>query len=296
MHVYYDNWKNRIVNFVIIVVTGLAALACLFPIMHCIALSFSSAAAVSAGEVSVWPVGFNLLGYQTLLKEKQFFVSFGISVVRTGVGWLVGIILTVLMAYPLSKDKKEFPQRGIYIWYIIFTMLFGGGTIPTYIIINKYGLLNNFWVLILPMAVSTGNVIMMMNFFRGIPKELEEAAIMDGATPLHTLFKIYLPISLPSIATISLFIILGHWNSYFDGIIYMSDVHKYPLQSYIQQFVVKMPDTTKMTAEEIAKAALLNNRNLNAAKIVITMVPILCIYPFMQKYFTKGLVMGAVKE
>ena len=205
------------------------------------------------------------------------------------------MILIIIMAYPLSKDKREFPQRNIYMWFLVFTMLFNGGTIPWYITIKNYGLLDTMWALVLPCAVQVYNIILMMNFFKGIPKELEEAAVMDGAGPFTTLLKIYLPVSLPGLATVGLFVLLYHWNNYFDGIILMNSASKLPLQSYVQQFVVSVDAKQNMTTEQLLELAKMSSRTLNAAKIVVTMVPILVVYPFLQKYFTSGLVMGAVK-
>ena len=293
--VVYKNWKNRIIDFIIILVAVIAAIVCIFPVLHCIAISFSSAAAAEAGYVTVFPVDFDLTAYKKLLEERAFFTAFGVSVKRVLLGGSINMILIVLMAYPMSKDKRAFPQRNIYMWFMVFTMLFGGGTIPWYITIKNYGLLDTIWALVLPGAVSVYNIILMMNFFKGIPKELEEAAMMDGAGPLTILLKVFLPISLPGLATVGLFVILSHWNSYFDGIILMNSTKNMPLQSYVQQFVVSVEQTNNMTTEELIELSKMSSKTLNSAKIVVTMVPVLIVYPFLQKYFTKGLVMGAVK-
>ncbi len=291
----YKNRKNRIVDLMLALLAILAALVCIFPVLHCTALSFSGAAAADAGKVTIWPVDLQLTAYKKLLEEKTFFTAFGISVKRVLLGGGINMILIIIMAYPLSKDKREFPQRNIYMWFLVFTMLFNGGTIPWYITIKNYGLLDTMWALVLPCAVQVYNIILMMNFFKGIPKELEEAAVMDGAGPFTTLLKIYLPVSLPGLATVGLFVLLYHWNNYFDGIILMNSASKLPLQSYVQQFVVSVDAKQNMTTEQLLELAKMSSRTLNAAKIVVTMVPILVVYPFLQKYFTSGLVMGAVK-
>lgn len=205
------------------------------------------------------------------------------------------MLLIILMAYPLLKDKRDFPQRNVYMWFMVFTMLFNGGTIPWYLSIKNYGLLDSIWALVLPCAVQVYDIILMMNFFKGIPREMEEAAVMDGAGPLTAMARIYLPVSRPGLATVGLFVLLYHWNNYFDGIILMNTASKLPLQSYVQQFVVALDSKQNMTTEQLLELAKMSSRTLNAAKIVVTMVPILLIYPFMQRYFTKGLVMGAVK-
>lgn len=274
---------------------GLSSLLCLLPLLNTLAQSFSSPAAVEAGWVTFCPVQFSLEAYKTLLKEQAFFTSFFVSVRRVIVGVCINLFFVVTMAYPMSKDKKVFPQRPLYLAILLFTMLFGVGMIPWYLTIRDVGLLNSFWALIIPGAVGTSNVIMMMNFFRNIPHELEEAALVDGAGPLRVLFSIYLPISTAGIATIALFCGVGHWNNYFDGLILINSAEKMPLQSYVQQFVVRMDNSVAKTYEELAQQAKLNNRTLNAAKLFITMVPVLVVYPFLQRYFTKGIVIGAVK-
>lgn len=203
--------------------------------------------------------------------------------------------LTILMAYPLSKTKKVFPQRNIYMWYLVFSMLFNGGLVPNYLLISELGLLDSIWSLILPGAVPIFNVIILMNFFRGLPPELEEAARIDGANPWVILFRIFVPLAVPSIATVTLFSIVGHWNSFFDGIIYINSSAKLPLQSYMQQLVVEIQETSTMSQEELQKMNELTSKNFNAAKVFVSMIPILLVYPFLQKYFVTGLVMGSVK-
>ena len=191
------------------------------------------------------------------------------------------------MAFPLSRTTKQFKYRNVYMWVLMFTMLFNGGIIPTYFVVTKMGLINTLWALILPRAVSVFNIILMMNFFKGIPSSLEEAAIIDGASPLTVLLKVFLPISLPSIATITLFIIVGHWNNFFDGLIYINDQTKIPLQTYLQQLMLQTDQMKEMSKEEIVAMSKVSSLTLNSAKILVSMIPILIIYPIMREVFNK---------
>ena len=269
-------------------------MCCLFPLLNMVAISFSDKAAASANMVGLVPVVFTTSAYKTLLGESQFWVSFWISIKRVFLGTIINMILTILLAYPLSKSKREFKGHDVYMYIVIFAMLFSGGMIPIYLTIKSYGLLNSIWALILPGAVPVFNVILLMNFFKGVPKSLEEAAAIDGASKLTILLKIYLPISMPALATIILFCIVNHWNDFFSGLVYMNKTSMYPLQTYIQQLSVDMSQITD--PEQLKRFAQVSNKTLDAAKIVVSTIPLLIIYPFLQKYFVSGIVIGAVKE
>lgn len=268
--------------------------ACLFPLINMVAISFSNKSAAAGNLVGLLPVDFTLASYKTLLQEGQFWRSFGISVLRVVLGTALNLILVVLMAYPLSKSKREFRSRNIYMNLMIFAMLFSGGMIPIFITVKNLHLLDTIWSLILPGAVPIFNVILLMNFFKSVPKSLEEAAELEGCSKWQILFKIYIPISLPALATISLFSIVGHWNDFFSGLLYINKAANYPLQTYIQQLTV---DITKVTnPAQLQSLADISNKTLNSAKIVVSTIPLLIIYPFLQKYFVTGMVMGSVKE
>ena len=269
-------------------------MCCLFPLLNMVAISFSDKAAASANMVGLVPVDFTTSAYKTLLGESQFWVSFWISIKRVFLGTIINMILTILLAYPLSKSKREFKGHDVYMYIVIFAMLFSGGMIPIYLTIKSYGLLNSIWALILPGAVPVFNVILLMNFFKGVPKSLEEAAAIDGASKLTILLKIYLPISMPALATIILFCIVNNWNDFFSGLVYMNKTSMYPLQTYIQQLSVDMSQITD--PEQLKRFAQVSNKTLDAAKIVVSTIPLLIIYPFLQKYFVSGIVIGAVKE
>lgn len=271
---------------------GLICLLCIFPMVHLFAVSLSGASAANAGMVTFWPVDFNLQAYQQTMDNPFFLHSLWISVQRTVVGTALSMLVMLLSAYALSKENHVLQGRSIYMWYFVFTMLFNGGLIPMYFLISKLGLINNFWALILPTLVNAYNVILLLNFFRSLPKELEEASLIDGAGHLRTLVSIFLPISMPAIATISLFTMVFHWNSYFDGLIYMKDTSQFPLASFIQTLVVQQ-DFRMIGQETVAK---LSERTLKAAQIFVGALPILLVYPFLQRFFVKGIVLGAVKE
>ena len=276
----------------------LLGLCCLFPLLNILAISFSGSAAVSANRVRIIPVDFTLTAYNKILSDGQFWRSFMISVIRVVLALVLNLAVTVPMAYAMTKSKKEFRARNIYMSLLIFAMLFNGGMIPTYILVRNLGLLNSIWSLVLPGALPIFNVIMLMNFFLGIPKSLEEAALIDGASPFQVLIKIMVPCAKPSIATVSLFSIVGSWNDFFSGLIYMQKVENYPIMTYIQSLNVDIQELLKSGASSSAleNVTELSNRNLNAAKIVVAVIPLLLIYPILQKYLITGMVMGSVKE
>lgn len=277
-----------------VIILILITLACLVPLWYILMVSVSSKEAVNAGQVAFWPVGFNLLSYQKILGEVAFLKSFWISIQRVVLGGIFGVGCTLLVAYPLSKTNRQFPKRNIFMWILIFCMLFNGGTIPWYMTMRNYHLTDNIWGLILSGSLPVFNVIMTMNFFRNLPSELEEAAYVDGAGPWTSFIKVNIPLAKPMIATITLLTIVGQWNDFFQGLVLNTKQSNYPLQTYIQQMVVTLNYST-MTVEQIKDVVQLNNQSLDAAKIFIAMVPILIIYPFLQKYFVKGITLGSVK-
>lgn len=282
---------SRIIIWAVVI---LLTLSCLLPLINMVAISFSGSNAVSANKVGLLPVDFNTSAYKKLLGDAQFWKSFLISVERVVLGTFINMVFTISMAYPLSKSRHRFQAREIYMKIVIFAMLFSGGIIPLFMVVSKLHLTNTIWSLVLPGAVPVFNVILLINFFKGVPDSLDEAARIDGAGPLTVLLKIYLPVSLPALATVALFAIVNHWNDYFSGLIYMSKAEMYPLQTYIQQLTV---DLTQITdANQLKQLASMNNRTFNAAKIVVSTIPLLVIYPFLQKYFVTGMVIGAVKE
>ena len=279
-------------NFVILM---LLVLSCIVPLWYTLCISLSGKAAVAGGMVSLWPVDFTLSSYQAIIKDMGFLRSVGISVARVVLGTIFSLTVILLMSYPLSKSKREFKYRDIFMWILIFCFLFNGGLIPWYITMKNYGLINTMAGLVLAGGVPVFNVILVMNFFRNIPKSLEEAAIVDGAGAWLILLRVIIPISKPVIATVTLFTIVNYWNEFFQGLVLSTTEKMYPLQTYIQQMVVTL-NMTNMTLEQYQKVSQLSNQGLNAAKIFVALIPVLLIYPFLQKYFITGITLGAVKE
>jgi len=286
------NWKNRTFYVVNGLFLAFLAALCLLPIIHITAVSFSDQAAVSANMVGLIPKGFTVASYRMVAKRGAFWRAFGISVERVILGVLINTVLTVMMAYPLSKTDREFPGRKIYMWLLIFAMIFDGGLVPNFLMVNNLGLFDTIWALVLPLAVPVYNIILTQNFMKQLPGTIEEAAMVDGANYFQRFFWLIIPMSKPVIATITLFSFVGHWNSWFDGKIYNNQTTNYPLQTYLQN-VISSSDMTN--AAEAIENALSNVKTLQAAQLVLTLVPILLIYPFLQKYFVKGITVGAVK-
>lgn len=284
---------RTVIIYIIIILLGLV---CLLPLLNIVAISFSSSAAVEGNMVGLIPVGFSTAAYKKILEDSQFWHSFLISVERVVLALIINFVLIVLMAYPLSKTNAQFRGRNIYANLMIFAMLFNGGMIPTYLVVRYTGLLNTFWAMILPCAVGTYYIILMMNFMKGLPEAISESAFIDGAGHWTTLTRIILPLCKPSIATVSLFIILQHWNAWFDGMLYIKDMSLKPLQTYLRSIVIvdSAVGETGMTLEDAVANATADGAN--GAKIFLAIFPIMCVYPFLQKYFAKGLVRGSVKE
>lgn len=273
----------------------LLAIICFIPILNTFAISLSGSGAVAMGRVTFWPVDFTLESYKFIINRPEFFNAFFVTCKRLLLGTAVQMIVTFITAYPLSKERKDFRMRTVYVWFFVFTMFFGGGLVPWYLQVKSLGMLNTIWALVLPGAVPVYNVVLMLNFFRGLPRELEESFFVDGANHHHVLWRLYLPLSLPSVATILLLTMVGHWNSWFDGMILMTHTDKYPLATYLRSVIVSF-DFSNVRQEDAYLLSRISTRTSKCAQIIVAMVPILCIYPFLQKYFITGLVLGSVKE
>lgn len=275
----------------------LLSLTCIFPLIHILAISFSSRTSAMSGIVTIFPVDFTLSAYKYILAKSEFLISFMISVQRVFLGVSINMILVILTAYPLSKEVRAFRTRTMYVWIFVFTILFSGGLIPFYMTIRYTGLLDSIWSLVLPVSIPTMvfNIVLLLNFFRQLPKALEEAAFIDGASQWKTLWKIYVPLSIPALATISLFTIVFHWNEWFFGFVLMNNPENYPLSSYLQK-VISEQDLVNLRFVEQSELSNISDRTAKAAQIVLAIVPILMVYPFLQRYFVKGIVLGSVKE
>ena len=289
-----ESLGRRIYLWINAVVLLLVAALCLVPILHVIALSFSKSSSVMVGHVTLFPVNATLSSYKLLMQRPDFFASFRVSLLRVLLGVTVNMALIMLTAYPLSKKKDQFHGRTAYAWYMILTIIFSGGLIPTYMVVKQMGLINSVWSMVLPGAIPVWNTVLMMNFYRNLPREIEESAFIDGANHLVVLTRLYIPLSAPAVATIALFSIVGHWNSWFDGLIYLNTPSLYPLQTFL--YMIDSSVTLgATTSENVEYMREISDRTLRSAQIVIAMVPVLIAYPFLQKYFTKGIVMGSVK-
>ena len=269
-------------------------MTCLLPLVHLAAISFSDSAAASANYVKFWPIGFNLDAYRETFHASGFVKSFVISLIRVLLGTMLNLFMIITASYPLSRSNREFKGRNIIIWFYVFPMMFSGGLIPFYLVVSQLGLNNNPLVLIIPGCVPIFSVIIMMNFFRDIPKQIYEAALIDGAGHGSILTRVFLPLSKASVATVALFSIVGHWNEWFTATIFL-DKPMFPLQTYLRQLLVKI-DYANLTADDIERLKHLSDRSFRAAQLFLATIPILCIYPFLQKYFVKGMTLGSVKE
>lgn len=285
-----------VLNYVFLVLSGIL---CILPFINLLAISFSSATPVALGDVSFWPKEFTLKSYEFIMQNTTFFKSFFVSIARVALGVTVNLLLIVLTAYPLSKSKDQFRARNIYSWFFVITILFNAGMIPTFLVVRYTGLKNSIWSMILPGALPVFSMLVVMNFLRGLPKELEEAAYLDGANHIQTLYHVILPLLKPALATVALFSIVSHWNSWFDGMLYMSRAEQQPLMTYLRTIIINpslfFGNSTSVSSTLSEASQYINTRTIRAAQLIIAAFPMLVIYPFIQKYFTTGLVMGSVK-
>lgn len=272
----------------------LVGLLCIAPVLHVFSLSLSGKAQIMAGKVSFWPLGFTLDNYRYVIKDAQFYTAFGVSVARVLLALVFVMVLTIMAAYPLSVRKSQFPARRGYIWLFVIPMLFNGGLIPTYLQVVNTGLLNTLWALVLPVGVPVYNVILLQNFMKSLPDSLAEAAYIDGADHFTTLTRIVLPLCLPSLATLCLFVVVGHWNAWYDGMLYINDNTRFPLQTYLRTIVVEVNTDQVTDLNDLSKRVA--TVGSDSAKVFLAMAPMLLVYPFAQKYFIHGMVAGSVKE
>ena len=255
------HWASRLFNVLNYFIIGLLALSCLIPLIHVFAISLSSSAAATGGLVTLWPVNFTLESYAYVARRKE---------------------------------KDQFRHRTTYAWYFFLTMLVSGGLIPLYMVVRMTGLMGTFWALVIPGAVPVYNIILLLNFFRQTPRELEDAAIIDGASQWRIMWQVYVPTSTAALATVALLSTVYHWNEWFNGILYSSSPDQYPLQSYLRTIVIDMK-LTNMGANDWQALVLVSDKTAKCAQIFLASIPILLVYPFLQRYFVKGMVLGSVK-
>lgn len=272
----------------------LMVLICTLPFINVIAVSLSSKSAIIRGDVAFWPVEFTTQAYDAIFRDKSMFRSLIFTVEITVIYTVLSMVLTILMAFPLTM--KRLKGRSFFMFFAVFTMYFSGGTIPIYLNIKELGLLDNMWSLILPGLISTFNVIILKNFFSGLPYELNEAAYIDGANDFQVLLQVYLPLSFSSMATLSLFYAVGKWNSFSDALYYISSRDLQPLQLKLYN-LIKGGQSIEVTvmegnANDLGSAI---SESIESATIIFATLPILVVYPFVQRYFVQGVTMGAVK-
>lgn len=270
----------------------LFAFTTLYPFIFTLSKSLSTQAAIIQDVYYLYPKEVTFAAYQRVLSGKQLYVTYANTIFRTVVGTVLTLIVTAMYAYPLSR--KTMPHKNFFMKYTIITMLFSGGTIPIYIVINKLHLLNNRAVYILPMLVTAYNVIIMKSFFQSIPDGVVESAKVDGASEFTILFKIILPLSKAVLATVGLWVAVAHWNSWFDSMLYIDDKSKQVVQLYLQQIVQK--GLTNDLGDGMSNDINVQTADtIKSATIMVTVLPILCVYPFIQKYFISGVMLGSVK-
>jgi putative aldouronate transport system permease protein len=279
----------QIINVTILLVIIAATL---YPFLYVVATSFSSEAFVRSGKVSIFPLGFTTVTYKEVIAEKHFWMGYKNTIIYTILATAFSLFMTTIFAYALSK--KRLLGRGFFLGFAVFTMFFGGGLIPNYLLIRTLGMRNTIWSVIVPGAISTYNLLVMKSFFESMPKELEEAASVDGLGTYGLLVKIILPLSMPILATMTLFYAVGNWNAWFGAFLYMDKREMFPVTLYLRNIIAG--------AQQTATASTLDNEKISqiaatikSATIVLTVLPILCVYPFIQKYFVTGVMIGSVK-
>lgn len=286
---------EKVFEAVMYVLVTLVGLTMIFPLLNIISLSFSSERAVVSNEVGIWPVEFTTSTYSQVVKTTPIFLAIKNTVLLTVVGTAISMFCTICTAYALSK--KRLYGRSVFLGVITFTMIVNAGLIPNFLLIKDLGLMNTYWAIWLPSAISTWNMLVMKTFFSALPDSLEESALIDGANDLRILWSIALPLSIPSIATITLFYAVGYWNSYFNVTLYISKSGMKVLQQVLHEVVSKVNDVLSQMQADSNDALMqpMASESVQGAAIVIATLPIMCVYPFLQKYFVKGVMIGAIK-
>ena len=286
--------KSRIVyevfNYFFCILIGII---CLAPVLNVLAMSLSSKEYIISGQVNFIPKGLTLNNYRYVTKDSQFYTAFGISVVRTILGTVFSMAMTIIAAYPLSMSKRIFRAKSVYIWLYIVPMVFATGLIPLYLMVSKLGLIDTMWSLILPYSVPVYNIILLMNYMKNLPDAIWEAARIDGADHFTCLTSVMIPLSLPSIATLCLFQAVFHWNDWYAGMLYINNNLKWPLQTYLRTVLVQV--NIQQLTDVNSLSNMVATVGADTAKIFLSLFPMLVVYPLAQKYFIHGIVVGAVK-
>jgi len=283
--------KIGLMDIVVHLILLMITISILYPLLHVVAISFSDNYSIMANKVFVLPKGFNLDSYKHVFASGKVIGGFRNSLIYTMAGVTINVLMTVVMAYPLSK--RYLIGRSFFVKMVMFTMFFSGGMIPTFLIVKELHLLNTLWSLVLPNAIWTMELIIMINFFRSIPDSLYEAAYLDGASEFQVLLKVAVPLSKASVATIGLNFFMGHWSSYYLPMLYLNDSDKFPLQLVLRAMLM---EAQEMEKDKFIGEGILTPAGVKNATIVIAMIPVMIIYPHVQKYFVKGVMIGSIKE
>lgn len=290
------SWQDRTFDMINIVIMVILFVVLLWPLIFVLSASLSNPTAAWKGEIWLLPVGFNLNCYKEILHYQNIWIGYKNTILYTVLGTAINLVLTVCAAYPLSR--KDFLPRNIIMGFFVFTMYFSGGLIPTYLVVQRLGLLNTPWAMVIPCAVSTYNIIVTRTYFQNsIPESLQEAAEIDGANSAQYLVYVVLPLSAPIMAVMGLYYAVGHWNSYFDALIYLQDSNKYPLQMFLRDILIQNKVDLNMVGLSAAQAEAKMKlaETIKYGVMIVSSLPILCVYPFIQKYFVKGVMIGAIK-
>jgi len=289
-----ESFGDRVFYTCVMILMVFALIITLYPIWYVLCMSFSDSMAVMKKEVFLWPIGFNLESYRRVLDPSTgIYTAYKNTIIYTVAGTALNVLLTVMLAYPLSQ--KRFWGRNQVALFVTFTMLVSGGMIPSFLLVKNLGLYNTRWALILPGAIQVYNMILARTFFAGIPDSMSESASIDGANDMTILWKIILPLSMPIIAVLILFYAVGHWNQYFNALLYLPDLSLQPLQMYLVRLLVENEQLMAEGGEDTMEMAMQNIKT-KYATIIVVVTPILCVYPFLQKYFVQGVMIGAIKE
>jgi len=289
------SFGDRIFNLINYTLLTVLTLIVLYPLVFVLSASISNPEHVLRGEMWLIPKGFNLDAYTKIFQNKDILLGYSNTILYTVIGTALNVVMTICAAYPLSR--RDLAGRGLVTGLIVFTMFFGGGLIPTYLLIKNLNMLDTLWVMIIPNAVSVWNIIIMRTFFQqSIPGELQESAMIDGCTHIQTLLRIVLPLSMPIIAVMVLFYAVGHWNSYFNALIYLTTKEKFPLQLILREILIQSDsgEFVKLTSESAVRMKM-SVEGLKYAVLVVANLPMLILYPFLQRYFVKGIMIGALK-
>lgn len=281
----------NVFNYTILLLLGIS---CVVPFISVISISISDKSAVGEGAIGLLPVGITFDNYIYALSQKNFMNSMVNSVIRVVLAAILNLFVSTVAAYPLSKTDSSFRGRTFFAWFFFLTMLVSAGMVPKFLIVDATHLRNTVWALVVPSAANAFFITILLNFFRGQPRELEESAFLDGAGHWTILFKIYVPLAVPAYMTLLIYCVVAHWNEWFEGQVYMTQIKNYPLSSYLRG-VVTTPNFGTMGIRTVMDRMNINSRSFTAAQIIIGSLPILILYPFLQRFFVKGMTLGSVK-